>query len=472
MNLSAPKGGMKAAALLLASALAVSALSCGKAAAQSALPRAVTETRWISWEAAAAVIYDEGGAFIPAKLACMVPAVHPADGLDGVTLRAAAAARLVALADLAPPFVAVKVDGLSADDPRYPLVRAEGPFYEAKRRFNGRERAFIEAEGKRLLDERGRAEPPRFYTIAAGGDAMMARGAQELLFERGSEEVFGGTAPFLKNADLALLNLEGVISDRGDGAQKAYVFRFSPRLPRALREAGVDAALIANNHVMDFGEASFLDTIDHLRAAGIFPLGAGRTLAEAAGFYETNAAYTSSQMSGAIRVYGIASFPRERSGFDGAGAAADTKRAGMLFAARGGEEALKKRLRENDEEGLDIVMFHGGVEYSDESDAATRALYTRLVEAGADLLVGSHPHVEQGFEWVRGKPVFWSLGDYVFADMEDTPGGDKGLFVVLRYRANRLVYLDPYPLQMKGPRTVIGPREQLERFYTLTRKLR
>jgi poly-gamma-glutamate synthesis protein (capsule biosynthesis protein) len=460
---------MKPAAVFLVSALA---LSCG-VRAQSGLPRAVTETRWISWEAASAVVYEEGGAFIPAKLACMVPAVHPADGLDGVTLRAAAAGRLVELADLAPPFVAVKVDGRSADDPRYPLVRAEGPFYAA-RRLGGRERALIEAEAKRLFAGRGSAELPRFYTIAAGGDAMMARGAQELLFERGSGEVFGETARFLKDADLALFNLEGVVSDRGAEAQKAYVFRFSPRLPRALREAGVDAVLLANNHVMDFGEASFLDTIDHLRAAGIFPLGAGRTLAEAADCYEisASAADTPFPLSGTLRVYGIASFPRERSGFDGADAAADTGRAGMLFAGRGGEEALQKRLRKNDGDGLDIVLFHGGVEYADESDAATRALYTRLVEAGADLLVGSHPHVEQGFEWVRGKPVFWSLGDYVFADMEDTPGGDKGLFIVLRYRVNRLVYLDPYPLRMNGPRTVIGPRGQLERFYALTRKLR
>jgi poly-gamma-glutamate synthesis protein (capsule biosynthesis protein) len=447
--------------------------SCGKTTDTSSIngisdnDNKINEIRFIRWEDAYSVLYDEGGAFIPAKITCMVPALHPADGLEGIPLAEALKMNLVPLDELAPPFTAVKVDGCYADDPRYPLVRAEGPYYKQNR--GG---SFIEREARRLFDESPRAGLPEFYTIAAGGDAMMARGAQELLFEKGPAEVFGGTAPFLENSNLALLNLEGVISDRtGAVARKTYVFRFSPLLPQALRSAGVDAVLAANNHVMDYGEQAFLDSIDHLRAAGIFPLGGGRTIGEASSFFEADPANTL-QMYGTIRVYGIASFPPERSGFDGASAAAADGRAGMLFANGEGEAALIQKLRKDDHDGLDIVLFHGGTEYSQAPDSAARSLYTRLAEAGADLLLGSHPHVEQGFEWIGGTAVFWSLGDYVFADMEDTPGGDKGLFVVLRYRSNRLVYIDLYPLKMTGPRTVLAPKEQLDRFYSLTRQLR
>jgi poly-gamma-glutamate synthesis protein (capsule biosynthesis protein) len=195
-------------------------------------------------------------------------------------------------------------------------------------------------------------------------------------------------------------------------------------------------------------------------------LGVGRDIAAAAAPFVTE----DPAVPGTVRVFGFASFPPERS-WDGASAAAGPNTPGMLHTAKGGAEELTKRLKE--EAGVfNIVLAHGGIEYTDHPDPNTRAIYTGLIEAGADLIIGSHPHVEQGFEWVKGRPVFWSLGDYVFADMEDTPGGDKGLFVVLYFEGKRLVYLEPYALKMRGPRTVIAPPSQLERFYRLSRELR
>ncbi|MDR1901439.1 MAG: CapA family protein, partial [Treponema sp.] len=109
---------------------------------------------------------------------------------------------------------------------------------------------------------------------------------------------------------------------------------------------------------------------------------------------------------------------------------------------------------------------------------ATRTLYTELAAAGAELVIGTHPHVEQGFEWLGNTPVFWSLGDYVFNEMDDTPGGDKGICIVVSFlmpwmgkSGVSLVYLEVYPVFMNGRRTVISPEEQLERFYRLTKEL-
>jgi poly-gamma-glutamate synthesis protein (capsule biosynthesis protein) len=321
-------------------------------------------------------------------------------------------------------------------------------------------------------------ERPRLYRIAAGGDAMLARGVGKILFTEGAAAVLGETAALVRGADLSIVNLEGVLSDRGEEAEKTYTFRFDPRTAAVLKDAGFDAVLLANNHAFDFGLTGFLDSLDHLEKAGLAVLGAGRERAAAA------APFITGEASFPVRVFGIASFGPERNGWDGGAFAADVNKPGMLHAAGGGAELIKSLLSGDGPAGsdgapLDIVFFHGGVEYVDYPDGATRALYTELINAGADLVIGTHPHVEQGFEWVRGKPVFWSLGDYIFDEMDDTPGGDKGIFVVLSYPlparpgrgAKRPAYIEVYPLFMKGPRTLISPEKQLDRFLILTREL-
>jgi poly-gamma-glutamate synthesis protein (capsule biosynthesis protein) len=73
---------------------------------------------------------------------------------------------------------------------------------------------------------------------------------------------------------------------------------------------------------------------------------------------------------------------------------------------------------------------------------------------------------------VEEKPVFWSLGNFVFAGMENTDGGDKGLCVRLGFWGKRLVYLEPFPLTLTGPRTDLAPFEEIEGFYALSRELR
>jgi poly-gamma-glutamate synthesis protein (capsule biosynthesis protein) len=329
-------------------------------------------------------------------------------------------------------------------------------------------------------------EPPAILWIAAAGDLMLGRGAEGILLREGPGGIFGETAALIREADLAVVNLEGAVSRRGTRAEKTYNFRFDPASVAALKEAGIDAVLQANNHAFDWGREAFLDTLDHLDAAGIGVLGAGRDEAGAA------APFVFSGIPGGapVRCYGIASFPRERSGWDGIFAAAGVDSPGILHTGKGGEALLRAALSadqssggaENRAEsgaesgagnaaGLRIVFFHGGEEWSSRPGRATRELCANLVRAGADLIIGSHPHIVQGFEWVGGKPVFWSLGNYVFAGMEDTGGGDEGLFIMLGFVGKALRYLEPYPLSLKGPRTDIAPPEKLERFYRLSREL-
>ncbi|MDR2095691.1 MAG: CapA family protein [Treponema sp.] len=392
---------------------------------------------------------------------------------------------LIPLQTLSPPLLALKVDGLSAEEESYPLVRTVSCRVRqeipppgsrgsggkkigagALKKIRGRiaEKAarledFLAGAPKPLIEEK-----PRILWVCSGGDLMLDRGASGILLREGPEGILGGTAACILQADLALVNLEGAVSSRGVKTPKSFNFRFDPQVVPALRDAGIDAVLLANNHSFDYGETAFLDTLQNLKDGGIGILGAGLNDDEA------SKPFLFENEAGSARCFGIASFPREWNGWDGLSVAARSDKAGILHAGKGGGEKIKAQFRADDT--LDIVLFHGGVEWSTSPSASTREFYTELAEAGADLIVGSHPHVVQGFEWLAGKPVFWSLGNYVFGGMENTIGGEEGLFIRLGFRGKSLVYLEPYALSLTHTKTDVAPRENLETFYTRSGELR
>ncbi|MDR1655050.1 MAG: CapA family protein [Treponema sp.] len=411
-----------------------------------------------------------------------VPAADPLEGRTTTEREACLAGDedLVTPEDLAPPLAALRVDGLTVNDEAYPLVRTVSASLECRAEGKKRpqqrvqQRAQIEKKAAALAEFLQAApkemphEKPSLFWIASAGDLMLGRGAGEILLREGPSGIFGETAALLAEADLALLNLEGAVTGRGSRTEKAYNFRFDPRCVSALAAAGIDAVLLANNHVFDYGEEGFLDSLAHLEKGGVGVLGAGNDINAAAAPFVTKMETGIPE----IRVYGIASYPRERSGWDGAAAAAGEGRPGILFAGRGGMEALKEKLSTgaaNEENVFNIVLFHGGNEWTFAPDGLTRKYYTDLAEAGADLIIGSHPHVVQGFEWVHNKPVFWSLGNFVFAGMDGTNGGEEGLFLMLGFYGKKLLYMEPAALKLNGPRT--SASGDLQNFYRLSKAL-
>jgi poly-gamma-glutamate synthesis protein (capsule biosynthesis protein) len=451
------------------------------------------------------VAADSDGAVaevIPLSRAWYVPREDILTGRGDTSLAACLEGReiLIPLEELAPPFIALRVDGRTADDAAYPLIRATGVRLRVEGEgspgtdpgagdrsgtnagtgnHNGMgEKIAALAEMIRKEARSCPAAPPELLWIACSGDLMLGRGAERILFSEGPQGLFGGAAAVLKEADLTLVNLEGAVSARGTRTEKAFNFRFSPAVAGPLREAGIDAALLANNHVFDWGTDGFLDTLDHLEKAGIGVPGAGRDEAAA------GRPFVFKKGNAGVQVFGLASYPVERSGWDGRSIAAGENRPGILHTGRGGaaligaalaaeagnaDRTAGTRIPSGD---LLAVLFHGGDEWSSRPNQSTRKLCRDLILSGADLIVGSHPHIVQGFEWLEGKPVFWSLGNFVFAGMENTNGGDQGLCIRLGFLGKRMVYFEPFPLELRGPRTDIAPSEKLERFYALSRELR
>lgn len=203
-------------------------------------------------------------------------------------------------------------------------------------------------------------------------------------------------------ADLFMVNQEFPFSSRGSAApDKQFTFRLPPEKVSILQEMGIDLVTLANNHALDFGTEALLDTCQTLDNAGIPYVGAGENLERAKARYSRNIRGWTVGFLGATRVIPTADWAATRSG------------PGMLSTYDPGillEEIRKAR------ETCDylVVYVHWGIEREEKPKDYQRQLGHQYIDAGADLVIGSHPHVLQGIEYYRGKPIVYSLGNFVF----------------------------------------------------------
>lgn len=209
----------------------------------------------------------------------------------------------------------------------------------------------------------------------------------------------------MRSADVMMLNNEFPYSDRGEPLpDKTYTFRAAPESVSLLQDMGVDIVSLANNHAYDYGEASLLDTLDTLEQAGVPYVGAGRNLEEAVRpIYYLVGDYKIAVLS-ATQIERTSS-PHTR------GATENTP--GVFRCLE--TELLEEKIREAKEEcDFVIVYIHWGTESTTELDWRQRDHTPLYVEAGADIIIGDHPHCLQEIGYVDGVPVIYSLGNFWF----------------------------------------------------------
>ncbi len=207
----------------------------------------------------------------------------------------------------------------------------------------------------------------------------------------------------MRAADLLLVNCESSVSDRGSALKgKAYTFRTSTKTAQEFKTMGADLIGLANNHVYDFGKDAFLDTLDTFRDMGLPTVGAGRNAAEA---YEPYY-YEMSGMTVAI----IATSRAEKQYYT---IVAEEDVPGICGCY---DETLvcEKIAEAKTKADFVIVYVHYGYEGTTQIEEAQRDASYHFVEAGADLIVGGHSHCLQGIDSHMGKPIFYSLGNYLF----------------------------------------------------------
>lgn len=208
-------------------------------------------------------------------------------------------------------------------------------------------------------------------------------------------------AGLLSGADVAMVNLETPISTRGVPDAKTYTFRAPPALAPALAEAGVDVVSLANNHGLDYGVTAMLDTIAHAEAAGVRVVGAGRDAAEAYAPVVLERGGRRVAFLGLTRVLHTRAWE------------ATATRPGLASAYD--EGAAVAAVREAAAVADDVVvMVHWGQELATCPDGVQRRLADLLVDAGADVVVGAHPHVLQGVDRRPDALVAFSLGNFVW----------------------------------------------------------
>lgn len=212
----------------------------------------------------------------------------------------------------------------------------------------------------------------------------------------------------LKNADIVMVNEEFPFSERGVQMEdKQFTFRMNPRYVSLFKDMGVDIVSLANNHVLDYGAEALSDTFMTLDEAGILYAGAGESEERAK---EPQIIEVNGKKYGflaASRVLPVASWNVENT----APGVFSTYDATALV------EEIKKVRAECD---YLTVFVHWGLERKEYPESYQKTLAMQYIDAGADAVIGSHSHCLQGVEYINGKPVFYSLGNFLFGQDGNT----------------------------------------------------
>lgn len=306
------------------------------------------------------------------------------------------------------------------------------------------------------------AADPTQVSVAFAGDILFDPGyAVMSKLQQNGGQISAGIAPDLieemRSADIMVLNNEFPYSDRGTPTpEKQFTFRARPQTVSYLGDLGVDLVSLANNHAYDYGETAFLDTMDTLAQAGIAYVGAGRNLQEARRpvYYIINN----------MKIAFVAATQIERLDNPDTKGATDTS-AGV-FRCWNGDNLLETVREARQNSDFVIVFLHWGTENQDTIDWAQEKQAPEVAEAGADLIIGAHPHCLQQISMVNGVPVVYSLGNFWF----NSKTVDTGMVKVV-LNENGLQSLQFIPCLQSGCKTSLVQGEKKRRILNYMRGL-
>lgn len=246
-------------------------------------------------------------------------------------------------------------------------------------------------------------EPKEDVSIAVTGDVMFARNMPGVLSLDSSP--FSGVSDVVSNVDLLLINFENAATSSGDALKGDVPLKCDPSYVPLAKANNVTVAGLANNHAIDYGITGMQDTIENLKNADITPMGAGNTEDEAhqAVVKDVNGrkiTILNYMDSNNFAEYSYDVMPYANGSSPG-------------YSAYDSEDA-QKQISENNDSDLIVAYMHFGNEYSNSPNDDQVKIAHELIDYGADIVIGSHPHVTQGIEMYNGKPIFYSLGNFIF----------------------------------------------------------
>ncbi|WP_270181421.1 CapA family protein [Alkalihalobacillus sp. CinArs1] len=240
------------------------------------------------------------------------------------------------------------------------------------------------------------------YEITVVGDTMFDWSIKEAMSSKGANFPLQHISPIIKDSDLAIMNLETAIGTAGIKENKLYTFQSPPASAKAIKDAGFDVVSLANNHAMDFGREGLHETIDLLKKADLNYVGAGTNESEAYRAHSQTINDHKVDILGFSQVLPTISWYANENG----GLASGYQQDRVI-------EHIKQSAATCD---TTIVYIHWGAERTIQPSDSQRNFAHSMIDAGADIIIGAHPHVLQGMEYYDGKPILYSLGNFLFPD--------------------------------------------------------
>lgn len=248
--------------------------------------------------------------------------------------------------------------------------------------------------------------------IIVVGDIMLGRSVMsKTIALKDFNYPFLKTADILKSADITFGNLENPIIKNCPVLNDGMIFCADPKMISGLLFAGIDILNLANNHTNNYGDDGLKQSKDFLQKEKIDYVGVDNLI--------------------------IKDINKIKFGF-----------LGFDFMSKKPKESDYELIK-NSKNQVDvlIVMTHWGNEYISKANNNQKEIAKKIIANGADVIVGGHPHWVQDMEYIDGKPVFYSLGNFVF-DQSWSEETKKGLVIRLNYKGKKLINIDKLPIYM------------------------
>jgi poly-gamma-glutamate capsule biosynthesis protein CapA/YwtB (metallophosphatase superfamily) len=244
-------------------------------------------------------------------------------------------------------------------------------------------------------------ESKNSMSVVFGGDVMLDRGVRSKINTHGVAYLMDDLVQEFQKADFVVVNLECPVTDLDAPLTKKFVFKGDPQVLPEIRAAGITHCILANNHSYDYGRDGLISTSENLRQVGIVPVGYGISQSSACepALLEKNGVR--------VALFSSVLLPLESWMYldDSPGMCQATAE---QLAARIGQ------FKEVHSDYLVFVTLHWGVEYQKHPTPVQRQQAKLLVDAGADAIIGHHPHIVQMNELIGDSPVFYSIGNLLF----------------------------------------------------------
>lgn len=279
---------------------------------------------------------------------------------------------------------------------------------------------------------KGDGSEDRLSSMLFFGDIMLDRSVKKQIDTNGSDYIFSKLAGqenrFFMGMDLIHANLEGPFADSRRATSKEIAFRFDPILLPMLKKYNFGMFSQANNHSLDMGSAGYAESLENLKSAGFDVYGAQYRLDDSS-----------------IKVKQVGNNTILFIGLNDTNEPVNMEKVkALILRGQTIDEDLKPEFT--------IVNIHWGQEYKEISNSRQRELAHALIDAGGDIVIGHHPHVVQEMEIYKNRPIFYSLGNFVFDQYFSVPT-QQGLGIGIALRPNSITI---YPTALEQTKSQVS----------------